>query len=87
MKKLYASTVMKNKHTTGTVNYYKIIDEKYGIEIVKQINNLKPETKTIENITESKDKINKVLEFLTEKFVMPDTVEYIIEDLNIKTIN
>ena len=35
----------------------------------------------------SEDKINKVLEFLTEKFVMPDTAEYIIEDLNIMTSN
>ena len=33
MKKLYASTVMKNKHTTGTIKYYQILDEKYGIEI------------------------------------------------------
>ena len=32
------------------------------------------------------DTINKVLEFLTEKFVMPDTAEYIIEDLNIEEL-
>ena len=32
MKKLYASTVMKNEHTTGTIKYYQILDEKYGIE-------------------------------------------------------
>ena len=31
MKKLYASTVMKNKNTTGTIKYYQILDEKYGI--------------------------------------------------------
>lgn len=28
MKKLYASTVMKNEHTTGTIKYYQILDEK-----------------------------------------------------------
>ncbi len=39
MKKLYASTVMKNKNTTGTIKYYQILDEKYGIEIVKQMKN------------------------------------------------
>ena len=33
MKKLYASTVMKNEHTTGTIKYYQILEEKYGIEI------------------------------------------------------
>lgn len=85
MKKLYASTVMKNEHTTGTINYYQILDEKYGIEIVKQMRNYEPETARIENITESKEIINKVLEFLTEKFVMPDAAKYIIEDLNIMT--
>ena len=83
MKKLYASTVMKNEHTTGTIKYYQILEEKYGIEIVKQMKNYEPESTRIENITDSKEKINKVLEFLTEKFVMPDTAEYIIEDLNI----
>ena len=87
MKKLYASTVMKNEHTTGTIKYYQILDEKYGIEIVKQMKNYEPESTRIENITDSKEKINKVLEFLTEKFVMPDTEEYIIEDLNIMTSN
>ncbi len=49
--------------------------------------NYEPESTRIENITDSKEKINKVLEFLTEKFVMPDTAEYIIEDLNIMTSN
>lgn len=87
MKKLYASTVMKNEHTTGTINYYQIQDKKYGIEIVKQMKNYEPETTRIENITDSKEIINRVLEFLTEKFVMPDTAEYIIEDLNIMTSN
>ncbi len=55
--------------------------------IVKQMKNYEPESTRIENITDSKEKINKVLEFLTEKFVMPDTAEYIIEDLNIMTSN
>lgn len=87
MKKLYASTVMKNEHTTETINYYKILGEKYGIEIVKQIKDYEPESTKIENITDSKEKINKVLEILAEKFVMPDTAEYIIEDLNVMTSN
>ena len=63
MKKLYASTVMKNEHTTGTIKYYQILEEKYGIEIVKQMKNYEPESTRIENITDSKEKINKVLEF------------------------
>ena len=58
MKKLYASTVMKNEHTTGTIKYYQILDEKYGIEIVKQMKNYEPESTRIENITDSKEKIN-----------------------------
>ena len=52
MKKLYASTVMKNEHTTGTIKYYQILDEKYGIEIVKQMKNYEPESTRIENITD-----------------------------------
>lgn len=83
MKKLYASTIMKSKNTIERINYYKTMDEKYGIEIEKQINNSNLESKQIKNITSSKVKINKVLDFLTEKFVMPDTVEYVLEDLRI----
>ena len=65
-----------------------------SISIVVLISNNMKDNKEIKltdmtenNISYSKEKINKVLEFLTEKFVMPDTAEYIIEDLNIMTSN
>lgn len=81
MRKLYASTVMKNDTTEQKVKYYETLNEKYGIEITKEINNEDREKTIFKNLTDNKETLHKALTFLAEKFVMPDTAEYIIEDL------
>lgn len=86
MRNLYGSTVMKSNHTSATINYYKVLDEKYGIEIEKQVYNEEIESKKIPNITENIETINKVLDILTEKFVMPESAEYIIEDMKFENL-
>lgn len=87
MKNLYG-TIMINKEITEkgqkiieNINYYKLKDEKYGIEIVRENEQKnKVEIKGITNITEDEDAINHILNLLVNKEVMPSS-EDIIEDL------
>ena len=84
MKKLYASTVMKNEHTTGTINYYKILDEKYGIEIVKteyRPDCTKVENKSIKYVTNDEIEANEILNIFKENQVTPINSEEVIMDL------
>ena len=84
MKKLYASTVMKNKHTTGTVNYYKIMDEKYGIEIVKKEygkDEIKCEKNSVNKISTNESKIINIIEKLKSNKVTPIGLNDVLLDL------
>ena len=81
MRRLYASTVMKNATTEQKVKYYETLNEKYGIEITKEVNNENKEKTILNDLTDNKEAIHKALTFLAEKFVMPDIAEYIIQDL------
>ena len=86
MKNLYG-TIDINKIMGGTcikerIDYYKLKNSKYGLEIVKSniTNKEKIEVTNLTNITDNEEKINKVLNDLVIKEVTPDE-EDVIEDL------
>ncbi len=87
MKKLYGSIeiskILKEGGSTFKehINYYKLKNEKFGFEIVKK-NQMKENINVmnIDNITSSESIINRILDFLVTKEVMPES-EDIIEDL------
>lgn len=87
MKNLYGSIVIKKQlkekgqEIQEHVNYYKLKNKKYGLEIVKENEEKqKIEITNVRDITDDEQKINDVLNFLVIKEVMPDAPD-IIEDL------
>ena len=86
MKKLYG-TIMINKQILGkqksvreSVNYYKLKDKKYGIEIVKENEvNEKLEIANIMNVTDNEEAINYILSLLVKKEIMPNDEDVIDE--------
>ena len=77
MKNLYGSISISKaieqskEEIHEMINYYKIKDEKYGIEIEKRYSNDTIEKTNIVNITESEDKIDDLLKVLVYKEVTP----------------
>ena len=86
MKKLYGSINIDkriqecNEEICESINYYKIKNNKYGLEIEKKNENKQIEKINVIDITNDEEKINSILNFLVCKQVMP-TSEDIIEDL------
>ena len=86
MKKLYG-TIMINKQIMDrqklvreSVNYYKLKDKKYGIEIVKENEvNEKLEIANLMNVTDNEDAINYILSLLVNKEIMPKDEDVIDE--------
>ena len=86
MKKLYG-TIMINKQVMDkqklireSVNYYKLKDKKYGIEIVKENEvNEKLEIANLMNVTDNEDAINYILSLLVNKEIMPKDEDVIDE--------
>ena len=86
MKKLYG-TIMINKQVMDkqklireSVNYYKLKDKKYGIEIVKENEvNEKLEIANLMNVTDNEDAINYILSLLFNKEIMPKDEDVIDE--------
>ncbi len=89
MKNLYGTisinTMLGDKCFEENINYYKLKNNKYGFEIVKESNTNDEEIEitNMSDITDNEEKINKVLYDLVVKQIMPKS-EDIIEDL-IKT--
>lgn len=81
MKKLYATVDINKENSKSKIKYYEVQGERYGVEIVREENSRVLEKRAIENITDQKEGINRVLEMLTRHLVTPETVEYIEEDL------
>lgn len=86
MKNLYG-TISINKMLGDicikeNINYYKLKNNKYGFEIVKE-STTDDEKFEVKNVTDNEEKINRVLYDLVIKQIMPNS-EDIIEDL-IKT--
>jgi len=89
MKKLYG-TIMINKQimdnarrTQENINYYKLKNKKYGIEIVKENEGKeKSEVSNFMNITDSEEAINHVLSLLVKKKIMPNETDVINDLIN-----
>lgn len=86
MKKLYESISIDkriqqcNEQICESINYYKLKNNKYGIEIEKKNENKEIEKTNVIDITDDEEKINNILNLLVCKQVMPSS-EDIIEDL------
>jgi hypothetical protein len=88
MKNLYGSVTINKvildaeQNVEECINYYKLKNRKYGLEIVKQngTNEEKVEITNIADITDNEEKINNVLNMLVAKEIMPSSSD-IIEDL------
>lgn len=87
MKKLYGTIMIhkqimdKQKRTEENINYYKLKNKMYGIEIVKENEEKeKLEIANLMNVTDSEEAINHVLSLLIKKRIMPDESD-VIDDL------
>ena len=87
MKKLYGTIMInkqimdKQKRTQENINYYKLKNKKYGIEIVKENEEKeKLEIANVMNITDSEEAINYILSLLINKKIMPNESD-VIDDL------
>ena len=86
MKKLYGTIMInkqimdKQKSIRESINYYKLKDKKYGIEIVKENEvNEKLEIANITNVTDNEEAINYILSLLVKKEIMPNDEDVIDE--------
>ena len=88
MKNLYGSIKINkvlgkdNVCIEENINYYKLKNKKYGIEIVKE-NNIDEEKVEIANridITDNEEKIDKILTYLVIKEITPSSSD-VIEDV------
>lgn len=87
MRKLYGTIMIskqiidKANKTLENINYYKLKNQKFGIEIVKKNEKADPiEIANISNITDSEEAINYILSLLIQKRIMPNESD-VIDDL------
>lgn len=87
MKKLYGTiriskqVIDKQKTIQENINYYKLKNKKYGIEIVKENEEKeKLEIANLSNVTENEEAINYILSLLLAKQIMPNDAD-VIDDL------
>ena len=86
MRKLYG-TIIINKHIMDkqreiqeSINYYKLKDKKYGIEIVKENEEKeKLEIANVTNVTDNEETINYILSLLVGKEITPNDSDVIDE--------
>lgn len=70
----------KQKAIQESVNYYKLKDKKYGIEIVKENEGKeKLEIANVMNVTDNEEAINYILSLLVKKEIMPNDEDVINE--------
>ena len=81
MKKLYATVDISGRNSSSKIKYYETKKENYGIEIVREVEDKVLTRRAIDNITDKKRNINKVLEVLTRQLITPESAEYIEDDL------
>ena len=85
MKNLYGSIKISkmlgkcSQYIEEKIDYYKLKNEKYGLEIVKT-NNTNEANIEVTNITDNEEKIDKVLNELVIKEITPSSPD-VIEDL------
>ena len=87
MRKLYGTIMINKQITEGektiqqNINYYKLKNEKYGIEIVKENEEKEQvEIANLSNVTEDEDAINHILSLLFKKEITPTDTD-VIDDL------
>jgi len=87
VKKLYGTVMIhkqimeKEKRVQENINYYKLKNKKYGIEIVKENEGKeKLEIANLINITDNEEAINYILSLLVAKQIMPNEAD-VIDDL------
>lgn len=81
-KKLFATFNVAKGNQRDEVKIYKIKGEKFGIQIEANRNS-KEEIHTVENITDSEDNINRLLDAIvmsTESFTLLDDLAYDFRD-------
>lgn len=91
MRKIYAELETKDFDLTNIggicnskLKYYITKDNEYGIEVVKtqeSKNSITTEIKNIINVTTDESKIEKILDVLVERRVLPYVAEDVIHDL------
>ena len=62
-KNLFATISVAQENQKRDVKIYKLLNEKYGIEVVEEENG-ESKIKRVENLTNDEQKINKLLEIL-----------------------
>lgn len=82
MKKLYATVDINMQNSASQIKYYQTKKEGYGVEIVREEGDKILARRAIDNIADTKSKINKVLEMITTHLVTPEGAEYIENDLS-----
>lgn len=87
MKKLYGTIMIQkefidnHKNVQENINYYKLKNQKYGIEIIKENETKqKLEITNMVNVTDDEDAINYILNMLVNKRIMPSESD-VIHDL------
>ena len=81
LKKLYATVDINRQNSSSKIKYYETKKENYGIEIVREVGDKILTKRAIDNITDKKTNINKILEMITRQLITPEGVEYIENDL------
>lgn len=90
MKNLYGSVKISKMLEKGSqcieeiIEYYKLKNEKYGLEIVKR-NSVNEENFEVMNITDNEEKIDKILNDLVIKEITPSSSDVIDDLLKIYT--
>ena len=87
MKKLYGTIMIhkqileKHKSMQENIHYYKLKNQKYGIEIVKENEEKeKLEIANLMDVTDNEEAINYLLSMLVNKRIMPNEAD-VIHDL------
>lgn len=82
LKNLYATISVARENDKKDVKVYRLEDEKYGIEVVTEEKG-ETEIKKVENLTSSKEKIEKLLETLilsAQNFTLLEDFAYEFKD-------
>jgi len=78
----YLSEEEQKESNISKLEYYKIKEEKYGVEIIQKYTNEKIENKQIKKLEQNEEKIDNLLNMLKRNKVTVGEIEYILEDLN-----
>lgn len=81
-KNLFATISVAQENQKRDVKIYKLLNEKYGIEVVEEENG-ESKIKRVENLTNDEQKINKLLEILVlsaQNFTLLEDFAYDFKD-------